>query len=198
MKNRITRGSIGEFIEYNVKLKQMCDDNFSEKKKKDIVSFWVWHINADLRDKQAMGVFKYDSHKLAYGIDQVKFIMEELSLQEFNDLTNYYWKKGYTLNYSDNVVFESPELIVINWEKPQKQTIRDRVYLFKFKLNRLKRWFNINKKEKGFTRAILSTIGDFLWYNNYRCCNAERLYKKTKVSKERIERKTQKHTKDSK
>jgi hypothetical protein len=117
-----------------------------------------------------MGIFKYDFDNLAYGLDHTKFVMEELSSQELNELTNYYWRKGYTLNYSGNIISENPELIMISWKKPQKQTIEDKLYLFKFKLNRLRRLFNISivKRTKWSSQYDSSTFCFRLVHNYFK------------------------------
>ena len=153
MKKEV-RNQIEEFIKYNIELRRLSEENFADKRAKDIVSFWIHEINFELYSMQTMGVLYYDTSKLAYGIDSTKLDLNELSNIELELVLNYYWRKGYTLNRYDNIIMEKPDIIVIDWSKPQKQKLHDKMYVLKFEWTKFKKFFNMQNKANSFFYSI--------------------------------------------
>lgn len=179
------RNQIEEFIEYNIKLKRLCDENFKDKIEKDIVLFWIAHMNFRIYSMQTQGIFQYNSSKLSYGIDGIKLDIKQLTEEQFQEILKFYLKKGYTLNHSNNIVLENPDVIVINWDKPNKQTIKDKMYILKFKYNKFRNLYNINRKKADILKAFFESIEDFYWYffwNHSYCLNAMTQNRKTRKS----------------
>ena len=141
------REQIEDFIESNKVIRQLCDENFKEKKEKDIVLFWLRCINYDIYFKQILGRFQYNSSNLSYGIEGTKLDIKQLTEEQFQEILDFYLKKGYKLNYLDDTVTEHPKVIVIKWDEYEKQTIDDKKYILRFKKNKLKKQYSINKKE---------------------------------------------------
>lgn len=190
MKKEV-RNQIEEFIEYNIELRKLSEENFANKRAKDIISFWIRNINFELYSMQTSGIFHYDTSKLAYGLNGAKLDLKELSDIELEDVLNYYWRKGYILNQYDNIVLEKPDIIVIDWSKPKRQKLYDKMYILKFKCNRFKKLFIINNQENSFLNSIFFTIKDFYWYyfwNHSYCISAIRAYRKSLKSRKVIKR----------
>lgn len=82
MKKEV-RNQIEEFIKYNIELRRLSEENFADKRAKDIVSFWIHEINFELYSMQTMGVLCYDTSKLAYGIDSTKLDLNLFLLNFF-------------------------------------------------------------------------------------------------------------------
>ena len=57
------RNQIEEFIEYNIELRKLSEENFANKRAKDIISFWIRNINFELYSMQISGIFHYDTSK---------------------------------------------------------------------------------------------------------------------------------------
>ncbi len=189
------RNQIEEFIEYNIELKRLSDENFNDKRKKDIVSFWISCINFELYSMESSGFFQYNSSKLSYGLDGINLDLKELTNEELEEILNYYLRKGYILNQHNNIVLNEPDIIIIDWRKPNKQTLKDKIYIFKFRCSKFKKLFVINNQEKTFLKSILFAIKDFYWYyycNHSYCINATRRYRKSLKSKKVIERRNKK------
>lgn len=190
MKKEV-RNQIEEFIKYNIELRRLSEENFADKRAKDIVSFWIHEINFELYSMQTMGVLYYDTSKLAYGIDSTKLDLNELSNIELELVLNYYWRKGYTLNRYDNIIMEKPDIIVIDWSKPQKQKLHDKMYILKFEWTKFKKFFNMQNKANSFFYSIFLAMKDFYWYyiwNNSYCISAIKAYRKSLKSKKVIKR----------
>lgn len=190
MKKRL-RNQWEEFAEYNLEFRRLSAENFAEKKKKDIVSFWIRSINFELYFMETSGFFEYNSSKLSYGLDGIKLNLKELTSEELDEVLNYYWSYGYVLNQKDKIVFYKPELIVIDWNSPNRQSFGDKIYLLKFKFRKFKKLLSVNKQENSFFKSIVMTIKDFYWYyffNHSYCISATKLYKKCVKSKKLIER----------
>lgn len=190
MKNEL-RNQIEDFIEYNIELKRLCNENFKDKIEKDIVLFWISHMNFRIYSMQTQGNFQYNSSKLSYGIEGIKLDIKQLTEEQFQEILEFYLKKGYTLNHSNNIVLENPDVIVINWDKPNRQTINDKMYILKFKYNKFRNLYNINRKKADVLKAFYESIKDFYWYlfwNHSYCISATSAYRKSSKSKKIIER----------
>lgn len=184
------RNQIEQFVEYNIELRRLSEENFADKRKKDIVSFWISCINFELYFMESSGIFQYDSSKLSYGLDEIKLDLKELTNEELDEIINYYWRKGYILNQHKNIVLEKSETIVIDWSKPNRQNLKDKIYILKFKCSKFEKLFIINNQENPFLKSIFFTIKDFYWYyfwNHSYCINAIRAYRKSSKSKKAIE-----------
>ena len=178
-------------VEYTKELIRLSEDTFNEKIKKDIVSFWIGYINFELYFRETSGFFTYESSKLSYGIYSTKFDISELTSEELEEIINYYSKKGYNLNYYDNVVTEKPDIIIIDWSHPNKQKLKDKIYIFKFRYLKFKKIFRINNQECNLFKTLFFTLKDFYWYyfwNHKYCISAYSLYKKTIKAKKYITR----------
>ena len=190
MKRKLRSGK-ENFFEYNRGLIQLSEENFGDKKSKDITSFWISLINFELHSKSTMGIFEYNSSKLSYGLNGVKLELQDLTSEELNEIIEYYSKKGYILNQIDNIVIRDSDAIIIEWSNPIKQNLREKLYILKFSCSKLKKLFNINKFKNTFLRTIVLTFKDFYWYyfwNDSYCVNATRLYRKTLKSRKYIEK----------
>lgn len=128
------RNQIEQFVEYNIELRRLSEENFADKREKDIVSFWISCFNFELYSMESSGIFQYDSSKLSYGLDGIKLDLKELTNKELDEIINYSWRKGYILNQHKNIVLEKSETIVIDWSKPNRQNLKDKIYNFKTKL----------------------------------------------------------------
>lgn len=102
MKKEV-RNQIEEFIEYNIEFRKLSEENFANKRAKDIISFWIWNISSELYFMQTSGIFHYDTSKLSYGLNGTKLDLKELSDIELEDVLNYYWRKGYILNQREKI-----------------------------------------------------------------------------------------------
>ena len=111
------REQIEDFIESNKVIRQLCDENFKEKKEKDILLFWLRCINYDIYFKQILGMFQYNSSNLSYGIEGTKLDIKQLTEEQFQEILDFYLKKGYKLNYLDDTVTEHSKVIVIKWDE---------------------------------------------------------------------------------
>ncbi len=190
------REQIEDFIESNKVIRQLCDENFKEKKEKDIVLFWLRCINYDIYFKQILGMFQYNSSNLSYGIEGTKLDIKQLTEEQFQEILDFYLKKGYKLNYLDDTVTEHPKVIVIKWDEYEKQTIDDKKYILRFKKNKLKKLYSINKKENNCLKAFWYSVKDFYWYlflNHSYCLNAMKQNRKTRKSKSEIEKRKNKN-----
>lgn len=179
------RNQIEDFIEYNIELKRLCDENFKDKIEKDIVLFWIAHMNFRIYSMQTQGNFQYNSSKLSYGIEEIKLDIKQLTEEQFQEILEFYLKKGYTLNHLNNIVIENPDVIVINWDKPNRQTIKDKMYILKFKYNKFRNLYNINRRKADVLKAFFESIKDFYWYlfwNHSYCLNAITQNRKTRKS----------------
>ena len=157
MKKQL-RNQIQQFVEYNIELRRLSAENFADKRKKDIVSFWISCINFELYCMESSGIFQYDSSKLSYGLDGIKLDLKELTNEELDEIINYYWRKGYILNQHKNIVLEKSETIVIDWSKPNRQNLKDKIYILKFKCSKFEKLFIINNQENPFLKSIFFTI----------------------------------------
>lgn len=185
------RKQIKGFIEYNKEAMKLCNENFKEKKEKDIVLFWIRCINFKIYSMKTQGSFQCNSSNLSYGIEGIKFDIKQLTEEQFQEILDFYLKKGYKLNYLDDIVTENSEYIVIKWDEYKKQTINDRIYILKFKKNKFKKLYSINKRKENCLKAFCDSIKDFYWYlfmtKSY-CLNAMKQNKKTIKSKKKIEK----------
>lgn len=189
--NKKLRSQGENVVKYIKELIKMSENNFDEKIKKDIVSFWISHINFELYSKERSGCFIYESSKLSYGIYSTKLDIAELTSEELEEIINYYSKKGYTLNYYNNIVIEKPDVIIIDWSHPNRQTLKDKIYIFKFRYTKFKKIFRFNNQKCNLFKTLFFTIKDFYWYyfwNHSYCISAHGLHKKTIKSKKRITR----------
>lgn len=185
------RSQTDGFIAYNIEFRRLSEESIKEKREKDIVSFWIHHINFELYMMETAGNSCLDSSKISYGLDLKKLDLKELTSEEFEEILSYYWKKGYILNYYDNIIVDNPEVIIIDWSNPNRQTLQDKIYILKFNYSKLKKFFSTNKLKHSFAKSIILTIKDYYvyyWNNHTYCMNAMRLYKKTLKSKRVIER----------
>lgn len=187
--NKKLRSQGENVVKYIKELIKMSENNFDEKIKKDVVSFWISHINFELYSKETSGCFIYESSKLSYGIYSTKLDIAELTSEELEEIINYYSKKGYTLNYYNNIVIEKPGVIIIDWSHPNRQILKDKIYIFKFRYTKFKKIFRFNNQKCNLFKTLFFTIKDFCWYyfrNHSYCISAHSLYKKTIKSKKRI------------
>ena len=126
MKKKLRSGK-ENFFEYNRGIIQLSEENFEDKKSKDITSFWISLINFELHSKSTMGIFEYNSSKLSYGLNGMKLELQDLTSEELNEIIEYYSKKGYILNQIDNIVIRDSDVIIIEWSNPIKQSLRENV-----------------------------------------------------------------------
>ena len=86
---------------------------------------------------------------------------------------------------------EKPDIIVIDWSKPQKQKLHDKMYVLKFEWTKFKKFFNMQNKANSFFYSIFLAMKDFYWYyiwNHSYCISAIKAYRKSFKSKKVIKR----------
>lgn len=164
---------------------------FREWIEKDFVSLWISKINFELMSQRRLGRFEYNTENLKFGPRRKKLCLKDLSNDELNEIINFYWAKGYTLNRTPDVIMSNPDLIVINWENPKKQTFKDKKYIWMFKISKFKKFYRYNRKTKNavvsFGTAFIDCL-DYLYCNYGYCLKATRQHKisKNKSSKEYV------------
>lgn len=184
---------VQNFLNYQSVLHDILEKGLQEWKEKDFVSLWISHINFGLRCERIRGGFEYDTRNLKYGPYSKKLYINQLNNCELEEIVNFYWAKGYTLNRIGDVVTSNPELIVINWEKPRKQTFEDKKSLFVFKISKLKKFYKFYRKKYKYNVFFSCLVAVLYFYahfyeNDSYCLNAQKQYRISKKHEKRMER----------
>lgn len=177
------------FFNYQKELIKESEASFREAMEEDLVSFWIHHINFDLRSRRILGCFDYNSERLNYGCLRRKLDIKDLKKEELIEIVNFYYAKGYTLNHICDVVISNPDVIVINWNNPRKQNLEDKKYIFNFKIAKFKKFYRYNRKKHNVIVSLLYAMDDFasfFFYNKTYCLNAIKQHKMSVKHNKRI------------
>ena len=81
------------FFNYQKELIKESEASFREAMEEDLVSFWIHHINFDLRSRRILGCFDYNSERLNYGCLRRKLDIKDLKKEELIEIVNFYYAK---------------------------------------------------------------------------------------------------------